>query len=311
MIFLLLFCLSSSTLRVSNGFLCIRPLPMQRKCHQFVELHKSGKSLEATVSLTSFQPSINGLGVLSGALSTFGIIHYTSFQAFATPIIGIFGSILRPTWSPSIYCGSFIGAAALTKSHSLQTILFVSAIAIILYEKFDQNQLFIGYGGRLGFIAFAAGVLFQLQKYMTTIIWPASISMHHWLTSFISILIGAISCQLMRSKLSFSAVLSSSFVGLISSLLRYFNYFPLDTSRMLWCGSFIAMSTPLLRVEELLSSSAIASLFVCLFQAMQSSVEGQLGAAALGGVLVTKILTVQSTKISTKMNSAYKSFLRS
>lgn len=261
----------------------------------------SSKRLLYELKKVVFNP--NTAGVLLGTINTVLIIKSTPFQTVASPIIGILSTLLFPTMAPSAYCGSFIGSIVPKASdlkESLPSLFIISMVAALQLTIFDRYRILSGVGGRLGFIAFASGIMYQLPHYLNLL--GRNISLlkdipNTWLGFSMATMAGATACSLFRTKFKLSPVFASGLVSIVAQALAPYHVYGRSAARMAWCGSFIAMCTPILTFAELIYASAVATFVTFFLQSAGWNAGGQLGAAALMGVIFTK-KTISWTNIN-------------
>ena len=254
-------------------------------------------------ALKKIEIDSNAVGVIIGTVSTIFLIKNTPFQLIASPIVGLLAAVVCPSIAAPAYCGSFIGAIV-TKSSDFKTslvpLLAISIIAACQLTFFDCYRILSGIGGRLGFIAFTSGIVYQLPHFLTLLGQNGSKFKNiprDWCGFVVATMTGATACSLLRTKSKLSPVLASGFVGLVAQALASYHVSMRAAAKMIWCGSFVAMSTPILTVPELLSSSVISTFAAFILQSIGWNVGGQLGAAALIGVIVVKKTISLTTSI--------------
>lgn len=113
------------------------------------------------------------LALVIGSLLTFYLNNYLEWGAVvSSAAVGLAGGLL-PYLNPSsqglksaalaIYCGTFVGMASTSLFDEIQYIFIASAISGLFYIY--TRGLFIGYGGKLGSVAFS-GVLATVLLFM-------------------------------------------------------------------------------------------------------------------------------------------------
>lgn len=100
------------------------------------------------------------LGGVVGAVVTFVLQRYGVSAVVASALVGLSGAGLGVLLSDSalpavIFAGSFVGMTALSVA-TIPVIVFAGAIAGVLYIA--SENIFPGYGGKLGTVAFIAVV---------------------------------------------------------------------------------------------------------------------------------------------------------
>lgn len=115
------------------------------------------------------------IGGIGGAITTFLLHKYGLSVVVASCVVGLLGAVLghftKSTHLPLvIFAGSFVGMTSTTVG-SIPLMILGGAISGIIY-KFSL-KLFVGFGGRLGTIAFISTVLsfyflLALKKFLPT-----------------------------------------------------------------------------------------------------------------------------------------------
>jgi len=115
------------------------------------------------------------IGGIGGAITTFLLHKYGLSVVVASCVVGLLGAVLghftKSTHLPLvIFAGSFVGMTSTTVG-SIPLIILGGALSGIIY-KFSLN-LFAGFGGLLGTIAFISTVLsfytlLALKKFLPT-----------------------------------------------------------------------------------------------------------------------------------------------
>lgn len=202
------------------------------------------------------------LAIFVGASLTVFIRLFFSFNpVVASAIVGFLGSALAlvvadnskvSSYIAAIYCGSFIGMSQLVYPHYLYLVCFCSLIAaVILY--YSKNRA-VGFGGKLGTIAFLSVFLFYLVGLQHLPFKSAVFDLTS--QSFLHVLLLLLSCWIgieatLWSCLFFSK--SSTWASSISTILFVLLIFILGInvsiptykmSAVFFGGSFIAMANP-------------------------------------------------------------------
>lgn len=106
----------------------------------------------------------------AGALATFFLQKYGCSAVVASCLVGLAGALLGhyigfPNLPLVIFAGSFVGMTSLTQG-TIPNIIFAGLLTGLLYKL--STNIFTGFGGRLGTIAFISTVatiyLFQLLR---------------------------------------------------------------------------------------------------------------------------------------------------
>jgi hypothetical protein len=113
---------------------------------------------------------IMALGGAGGALATFVLQRYGVSAVIASSLVGLVGAfigfLVSDTYLPAaIFAGSFVGMTALTLG-SIPVIVTAGLGAGLLFALIISKNIFPGYGGRLGSVAFiATSVVLLVSKF--------------------------------------------------------------------------------------------------------------------------------------------------
>ncbi len=218
------------------------------------------------------------LALTAGAYITFFLNHSLGLgSVLASSTVGLMGAWFFKRYATAIYCGSFIGMACnLIFNHpsSLFIACLVSGTLFILSRPF-----FIGYGGKLGFLAFCgtltASYLFQTPLRTIDALEPALYPL------VILFIVGAgLFTYALQRSFEMDAVSASALVGLLLGLVHPTPNHVIVVAA--FCASFTGMVSPLKvrRYSEMLFLSLLTSvLYIAIFTLFDGA-GGKLGATA-------------------------------
>lgn len=180
------------------------------------------------------------LFLIIGTFVTFYLNHTIGLgSVLASSIVGLIGAFFFKRYSTSLFCGSFIGMACsiiFSNPISLLVAALTSGIMLALSHKY-----FVGFGGKLGFIAFGgcyvASMLFQTPFRVI----PALSKESYVLIFLYSMGTGLLTFALQK-EWKWDAVKASALVGLILALVH-----PDATHTVVlaaYCASFTGMTSP-------------------------------------------------------------------
>lgn len=216
--------------------------------------------------------------LLLGTFASFFINHNLGMGAvIGSSVVGLIGSLLFKPHATSIYCGSFIGMACsiiFANPLSLVTAAVVSSILFVL-----SKDVLIGYGGKLGFLAFSgcyvASVLFQTPFRVVS---PLT---SEWYPFIFMYVIGAsLATFAVQKEWKLDAVQASALVGLTLALIHPDSAHTVVVAA--FCATFTGMMSPekVKGYREMFVLSLITSiLFIAAFSLFDGS-GGKLGSIA-------------------------------
>ncbi len=229
--------------------------------------------------------NLDALFIIFSVFSTYSIVHFFSISAvLASSFIGILGYFLFRKYEVPIYCGSFAGMVSIALFNYYEVgILAILCAFIFLLTK----PLFVGYGGKLGTIAF-------LSSLITLSIFDKEYLIISGDTSlFIVIavsLVSIISTFYLIQKLHISPVFSSALLSFIFALfinIFFLNY--ISYSFIFFAASFIGMSNKerLPNIFFVILSGLIFGTIYDIFLEYFHGLGGKLGLMALMTVVIT------------------------
>lgn len=202
-------------------------------------------SIRSRDSLKSwgFAEVMDFITLVFAALFAFVISHDLGLgPVTASALVGIIGAIALPKYAVAIFCGSFVGMISHQLALGYIDVILSGAIAGIVYVL--SKEVFSGFGGKLGTIAFSGCVLMALVKGKDFLI----VSVPGWDVAWILVLysiIGAVLTYVINNRLKHGPVMASGIVGIIGGLLLPALYPTIGSTLavMVFCASFVGMSS--------------------------------------------------------------------
>ena len=183
------------------------------------------------------------LAVVIGGLITFYFSHDIGMGVvIASSLVGILAAMVAPEYSVAAYCGSFVGMSSNDLFFNYAEVVLASAVAGLVYVL--TRDVFAGFGGKLGTIAFIGAALTALSFRREFLIVPIA----DWNTNLWIIVIALIAAPL-TFYLSHShrngPVLASGAVGLVGGLILpvLFPVYGSQFAVVAICASFTGMSS--------------------------------------------------------------------
>lgn len=125
---------------------------------------KKNNNIKTDLNIYSFYEI---LSVISGAILTFFLSHYLG-SITASGVVGFIGYLISMSNKRlffiqfSLFCGSFVGMTGSFYITTYQLMLLASLISGVIYISLKNH--FLGFGGKLGAIAFSAALITILLK---------------------------------------------------------------------------------------------------------------------------------------------------
>lgn len=230
----------------------------------------------------------SGISVFAGGVSTYFLsVNLGLGPVIASGLIGLLGAFILKKYAVQIFCGSFAGMASFSVFCSYPGVITASFFAGLLFVL--SKEVFSGFGGRLGTIAFG-GCLIASQIFRLPLLnIPVPEAELCGLIVFYAVL-GSVLTYVINLRFGHGPVLSSAFIGVLSGLILpavYGNPSGSILAASVFCASFIGMSSKARLPNE---GMAIAAGFICgiLFiftQPHLGGAGGKLGTIAFGSVL--------------------------
>ncbi|HPE39951.1 MAG TPA: hypothetical protein PLI77_02555 [Bacteroidales bacterium] len=225
-----------------------------------------------------------------GAVSAYVLNVYVGLGAIvASSLIGLLGAILIPNYAVSIYCGSFVGMVSPMVLHDFYHVLLAASMAGIIFML--SEEVYKGYGGKLGATAFIPWVILTLSNHvqLTT---PQSLSITIMFEIVVFSTVACFITYIITHRFKHDAVTSSSLVSLMAGLIlpAIFNENGTSFAAVAMSASFAGMSTKAIIKNELQMfgvSVLLGMMFVytyCHF----GGAGGKLGTLAFASVITYK-----------------------
>ena len=182
----------------------------------------------------------DSVGFALGALLTYGLHSLLDWPVvMASGLVGLLGFFLFKPYAVPIFAGSFLGMSdsLLLGFDFLWLALIVGALVYALLKP-----TIVGFGGRLGFIAWVASMSVFLLRY--PLFEPAArIGFDPLIFYFGTVFFGVMTFWLQRQK-DFDAVSASALIGVLLGLLALPQFATWSAYAIPWYGAtFVGMSS--------------------------------------------------------------------
>jgi len=227
--------------------------------------------------------------VVGTLLAYFANIYLGLGAIIAASLVGLVGAAVVKEYAVEVYCGAFVGMVSPDVLHDFGHTVIAGVIAGTIF--FLTRDVFKGYGGKLGAIAFSSWILVSISSRCRLL--DVLVEFRHFGISIMLFSLGAaVLTYLLSVRLRNGPVFASSLVGLLGGLLL--PAFGAENASVLaavvMAASFVGMSS-----EEKLSNEA-AVLFsglimgiVFIYSANHfGGAGGKLGTLAFGSVVSSR-----------------------
>ena len=183
------------------------------------------------------------LAVVIGGLITFYFSHDIGMGVvIASSLVGILAAMVAPEYSVAAYCGSFVGMSSNDLFFNYAEVVLAGAVAGLVFVL--TRDLFAGFGGKLGTVAFIGAALTALSFRREFLIIPIA----DWNTNLWIIVIAFIAAPLtfyLNHSHGNGPVLASGAVGLAGGLILpvLFPDYGANFAVVAICASFTGMSS--------------------------------------------------------------------
>jgi hypothetical protein len=232
-----------------------------------------GKAISLERSLVYTLTALTG-----GTYLTFFLNHSIGMGGvLASSAVGLIAAWAFKKYAAAIYCGSFIGMACSIIFSNPLSLLLASIISGTLFIL--SSNMFVGFGGKLGFMAFA-GTYSASAIIGTPLRTIDPLSRNLYFLVFLFVIIAGMATYFLQKALDIDAVTASALVSLVIALL-----FPDATHVVVvaaFCATFAGMVSPdrVTTYRQMLFLSILTGmLFVAAFSLFDGS-GGKLGAIA-------------------------------
>ncbi|MBM3138003.1 MAG: hypothetical protein FJZ98_07425 [Chloroflexi bacterium] len=223
----------------------------------------------------------------TGALLTFWASQDLGMgPVLSSAAVGLLGSLLLPKLSAEIFTGSFVGMCSRAAVPQFSLILFAGLIAGWIFHM--SRSTLVGFGGKLGTIAFASVILTAWMAGGKPSSLAPPTADFTWAFVISSALAAALTWLLAEYK-NLGAVRASSLVGLIGAFIL-----PLllpsaggDHAVAVFCASFVGMASHerMPKPWMIILAGAIAGVIFQLSAPLFGGFGGKLGTIALVSVM--------------------------
>lgn len=227
------------------------------------------------------------VAVFLGAIITYLIVLYFKISCvLASSLVGLVGAIIFKRYQAAIFCGSFVG---MTSPEVLSILPFVSASLLASLIFILSKDVFNGYGGKLGTIAFS-GSLIIAYIFQMNFLNGQIYDNKQKLIIIIASIIASLLTYFLNARMKLGPVLASSIIGLIGSLLFLNIYYSLGPTlaTVIFGSSFVGMTSRNKFSSEgfILLAGTLFGLIFIYNSTYFGGVGGRLGATAFVSVLV-------------------------
>ena len=160
---------------------------------------------------------ISVTSVSAGALSAYFVNIYLGLgPVVAASLVGLTAAAIAKNYAVEIYCGAFVGMVSPDVFHDFVHTVLAAVIAGTIF--YLSKDVFKGYGGKLGSIAFSSWVIVSASSRCRLI--NELVEFRHFGLSIMSFsLISVILTYFLSVRLKNGPVLASSLVSLLGGLL--------------------------------------------------------------------------------------------
>jgi hypothetical protein len=253
----------------------------------YFEAKRIGKAPAEKDKINLF--SSQGLAVLAGALAAFALAHELGLgSVIAASLVGLIAYIFLPKLNAAAYCGAFVGMTSNMLLFNWLEVGLAGLIAAILFVL--TIDVFSGFGGKLGTIAFTGTVLACTCLRREFILSPIA----DWQTNAAIILVSMLATPLtfyINTRTQLGPVFASAFVGLASGLVLpiALPQSGLILSVVAICASFAGMTskTRCPNSWQILVAGFFTGVVFVYSTPLLGGAGGKLGTIAFGAVLAT------------------------
>lgn len=229
--------------------------------------------------------------VSTSGMLTFILNNKVGLEAVtASAIVGIIGVVLLEKYQTQIFCGSFVGMASSNIFVDYKHVFMATVMADIIFNGLKYE--FVGFGGKLGAIAFISTMIVSIFLGKEFDISTVKYLREEFVNINIIFLfiLGGIATYYLNEKTKLGAVLSSSIIGLLGSIILL-NIIGSQDGKIfivaLYSGTFIGMTTKD-RIPEkkyIILASVIAAVVYNYTQSAFIGLGGKLGIIGFGSVI--------------------------
>jgi hypothetical protein len=227
--------------------------------------------------------------VVIGGLITFYFSHDIGMGVvIASSVVGILAAMVAPEYSVAAYCGSFVGMSSNNLFFNYSEVIFASVVAGLVYVL--TRDLFAGFGGKLGTIAFIGATIAAFMLGREFMLAPIP----DWHTNFWIFLAAFIAAPLtfyLNCYLDNGPVLASGIVGLLGGLMLP-SFFPQIGNLLaivVFCASFTGMSNTKRcpKFWHMLVAGTFTGVLFIFTTPLLGGAGGKLGTIAFASIIAT------------------------
>lgn len=231
---------------------------------------------------------LNIVFVILGTIITYELSNILSLSiVVSSALVGLAGYLVSSKYSIAIYTGSFAGMSSVLMFNRLE-ILVVAIIAAIVFQI--VKNVFNGFGGRLGTIAFIATTITGLIFNRSGL--PADQFYDTWLI-FLFALAGVLISWLIHNRFNKSPVIASAVPGLIIGIIFGQIFSELEIySYIFFTATFVGMASNyvVMNIYKSLFIGVILSIIFLSFFHFFNGFGGKMGLMAFISLLIGKAI---------------------
>lgn len=283
---LLLSALIANTLKKSIFLFIIFLLFLSGVLLSIIFVFIKNKNTHEQYKLICRDTIIDFLAVFLSANFTYFFVYYFKISSLiVSPAVGFVGALIFRRHQLPIFCGSFTG---MTSPALLEVFPMVLAALLTSFIYILSKNVFNGFGGKLGTIAFAGCIITAFltgQSILNNIVFTKREILFIVL---VSVLVSPLT-YVLNERLKLRPVLASSTIGLIGALLLLNENvdFCITLVSVIYGASFVGMTSKNILVNEgeIALAGMVYGLIFCYNATQFCGVGGKLGVTAFVSVL--------------------------
>lgn len=224
----------------------ILPLPLAALAALGLGVAKEGRSLagfDAPGSSALRLAAGDGAAVFVASLVTYALsVELGLGPLVASALVGLLAALVAGRFAPAIYCGSFVGMACPLAYSGYPCLALSGAVAGLLYAA--SGAAFVGYGGKLGTVAFVGSLVSAYIRSVKLHAAPVPDWELGWLVMLYAVA-AALATYYLSVRRGRGPVMASATVGLAAAILLPALYGELGSTLAItaFCASFVGMSS--------------------------------------------------------------------
>jgi len=207
----------------------------------------------------------------------------------ASALIGLLGAILVPHYAVSIYCGSFVGMVSPMVLHDFLHVVLAGIMAGVILML--AEEVYKGYGGKLGASAFIPWIILSLSN-QVQLITPRAISISIMAEILLFSALASFGTYIIAQRLKHDVVTASSLISLLGGLILPAIFKSTGTyfAAVVMSASFAGMSSKRVIKNEfqMLGVSLLLGIMFIYSYSHFGGAGGKLGTLAFASVITYK-----------------------